>query len=59
MSALVSRATRASYVAGLLALVLAAVLVSAPWWTGIATERLIGEFMIYLALATLWNLLAG
>jgi branched-chain amino acid transport system permease protein len=59
MSALVSRATRASWIAGLIFLGLMAVLVSAPWWTDIATERLIDEFMVYLALATLWNLLAG
>ena len=59
MSALVSRATTVSYVAGGVALILVVVLVAAPWWTSIATERLIGEFMVYLALATLWNLLAG
>jgi branched-chain amino acid transport system permease protein len=59
MSALVSRATRASQVAGIVALALAAVLISLPWWSNIATERLIDEFMVYLALASLWNLLAG
>ena len=59
MSALVSRGTRASKVATVLALALAALLVAGPWWADIATERLIGEFMVYLALATLWNLLAG
>jgi len=55
----ISRSTRASRIAGVLALVLAMVLIAAPWWGSIATERLIGEFMIYLALASLWNLLAG
>jgi len=55
----ISRSTRTSRIAGVLALVLAMVLIAAPWWGSIATERLIGEFMIYLALASLWNLLAG
>jgi len=32
---------------------------SAPWWAGRADLRLIGEFMSFLALAVLWNLLAG
>lgn len=59
MSVLVSRSTRASQTAGVVALFLVAALVSAPWWTDVATERLIEEFMVYLALATLWNLLAG
>lgn len=55
----ISRSTRVSHIAGVLAIVLAVVLIAAPWWGSIATERLIGEFMIYLALASLWNLLAG
>ena len=59
MSETISRATTLSRIAGLLAVVLIGVLVAAPWWGDIATERLIGEFMVYLALATLWNLLAG
>ena len=59
MSALVTRATRASRIAGVVGLALAGVLAALPWFSDIATERLIGEFMVYLALATLWNLLAG
>jgi branched-chain amino acid transport system permease protein len=59
MSELVSRSNTASRVAGVFACAVAAVLVAAPWWGSIATERLIGEFMVYLALASLWNLLAG
>ena len=55
----ISRTTALSRIAGLLAVVLIGVLVAAPWWGDVATERLIGEFMVYLALATLWNLLAG
>ena len=59
MSTKVSRSNAASRIAGVAACCFAAVLVAAPWWGSIATERLIGEFMVYLALATLWNLLAG
>ena len=59
MSARVSRSNAASRIAAFVACALAAILIAAPWWGSIATERLIGEFMVYLALATLWNLLAG
>ncbi len=40
---------------GLVSLILA----TAPAWAGRADLRLIGEFMSYMALAVLWNLLAG
>ena len=40
-------------------LVIAAVLASLPLWTGAANLRLVGEIMGYMALAVLWNLLAG
>jgi branched-chain amino acid transport system permease protein len=56
---MIARSTRLSQVAAFVALLLIAALSAAPWWGDIATERLFGEFMIYLALATLWNLLAG
>lgn len=59
MSFQVTRATSASHIAGMIALVLIAILIAAPWWGSTATLRLIGEMMIYLALASLWNLLAG
>ncbi|MBG1233259.1 branched-chain amino acid ABC transporter permease [Aestuariivirga litoralis] len=59
MAEMISRSTRASRIAGMVAIAVAAALVAAPWWGSIATERLLGEFMIYMALATLWNLLAG
>lgn len=39
--------------------IIAAILASAPMWAGRADLRLIGEVMSYLALAVLWNLLAG
>jgi branched-chain amino acid transport system permease protein len=32
---------------------------SAPWWAGVATLRLLAEFFTLLALAQMWNLLAG
>jgi branched-chain amino acid transport system permease protein len=59
MSAFVARSTLLSRVAGAAALLFVAGLAAAPWWSSVATERIVGEFMIYLALATLWNLLAG
>ena len=34
-------------------------LIAAPWWAGRADLRLLGEIFLYLALASLWNLLAG
>ena len=59
MRDVISRSSTASRIAAPIAILLIALLVSAPWLSSIATERLIGEFMVYLALATLWNLLAG
>ncbi len=59
MSIHISRATAASRTAGFIALFLIVLLIAAPWWGSTATLRLIGEMMVYLALASLWNLLAG
>lgn len=59
MIATISRSSRASRVAALLAVVIGIGLVAAPWWGSTATLRLIGEMMVYIALASLWNLLAG
>lgn len=60
MSALtVSRSTRASRVAMILAALVVLVLIAAPWWAGRADLRLMGEIFLYLALACLWNLMAG
>ena len=55
----ITRSTSLSRIAAVLALILIAVLLAAPFWGSTATLRLIGEMMIYLALASLWNLLAG
>ncbi len=55
----VKRSTSLSRWALTVAVVLVVVLSAAPWWASTASLRLIGEMMIYLALASLWNLLAG
>jgi branched-chain amino acid transport system permease protein len=59
MTATITRSTTTSRTAALCAVILIAILAAAPWWGSTATLRLIGEMMIYLALASLWNLLAG
>jgi branched-chain amino acid transport system permease protein len=59
MNPSVTRATPASRIAAVIAMLLLALLIAAPWWGSAATLRLAGEFMVYLALASLWNLLAG
>ncbi|MBN8629881.1 MAG: branched-chain amino acid ABC transporter permease [Rhodobacterales bacterium] len=58
-AAMISRSNITSKIALVLALVGVAGLVAAPWWGTTATMRLITEFMFYLALASMWNLLAG
>ena len=55
----ITRSTPASRAAAVMALITLAILISAPWWAGSAFLHLAGEFAVYLALATLWNLLAG
>lgn len=57
--ATIIRATRSSRVAAAVAVLLIVALAAAPWWAGTADLRLITEFMYYLALASMWNLLAG
>ncbi len=59
MNAIITRSTQASSIAAFAALIIFALLIIAPWWGATSTLRLIGEFMVYLALASLWNLLAG
>jgi len=59
MTAQITRSTRSSRIAMLFAAVIVAILISAPWWANSADMRLITEFMFYLALASMWNLLAG
>lgn len=55
----IRRQTRVSVAAAALFGLVAIVLAAAPYWAGRADLRLIAEFMSYLALASLWNLLAG
>ena len=55
----ISRGSRAARIAALLAAVIVVLLIAAPWWAGRADLRLLGEIFLYLALASLWNLLAG
>ncbi len=55
----VTRTSGAARVAALLGALLLIVLIAAPWWAGRADMRLMGEMFLYLALASLWNLMAG
>jgi branched-chain amino acid transport system permease protein len=55
----IHRSTALSRVAFVLFLVLIVILALAPWWAGRADMRLMSEMFLYLALASLWNLLAG
>lgn len=59
MTPTITRTTKASRIAAGVAVILFALLLAAPWWGATSTLRLLGEFMVYLALASLWNLLAG
>ena len=51
--------TRTSRIAALALLATVIVLACAPWWGEAATLSLLMQVYAYLALATLWNLLAG
>jgi branched-chain amino acid transport system permease protein len=55
----VERATKASRVFAVLAAIMLAALISLPWWSDAGWMRLIAEMAYYVALAQLWNLLAG
>jgi branched-chain amino acid transport system permease protein len=55
----IERSTRTSRVGTTLAASLVLVLALAPYWAGPAGLRLMIEIFCYLALASLWNLLAG
>lgn len=59
MSLSLNRATKASRITSVVALILAVALIAAPFWGSFATTQLIGRMMVCLALASLWNLLAG
>ncbi|MFM9968655.1 MAG: branched-chain amino acid ABC transporter permease [Burkholderiales bacterium] len=55
----VERSTRVSQISAVIAVLGLAVLISLPYWGQTGTMRLIAEMAYYLALAQLWNLLAG
>ena len=55
----VDRGTWTSYAFAVVALIALAVLVAMPWWGDAGQMRLVAEMAYYLALAQLWNLLAG
>lgn len=55
----IERSTRTSRITAIVALIVLAVLVAAPWWAGRANVRLLGEVYSFIALASLWNLMAG
>lgn len=57
--ATITRSTPASRMAGVVFLLLLATLAAAPWWASSGDMRLITEILFYMALATMWNLLAG
>jgi branched-chain amino acid transport system permease protein len=58
-SAVVRRATQASRLAGVVSVVLVVTLATLPAWADSSTLRLFVEFACLLALAQMWNLLAG
>ena len=55
----VMRSSSTTTIAMLLLLAILLILISAPLWAGRAELRLMGEIFLYMALASLWNLLAG
>jgi len=56
---IVERSTRVSQVSAVVATLGLAVLISLPYWGSTGSMRLIAEMAYFLALAQLWNLLAG
>jgi len=55
----IERSTQASRMGAIAGVILLVVLISLPFWGGRADMRTIVEICYYLALAQLWNLLAG
>jgi branched-chain amino acid transport system permease protein len=58
-AARIVRQTRASRVGGIVALVITVALIAMPWWGERSDMRTVTEFLYTLALAQLWNLMAG
>jgi branched-chain amino acid transport system permease protein len=55
----VERATKASRLFAVVAVPALVALAAMPWWSDAGSMRLVAEMAYYLALAQLWNLLAG
>ncbi|GAA6142752.1 branched-chain amino acid ABC transporter permease [Hydrogenophaga sp. 5NK40-0174] len=55
----VTRATPLGFAAAIGGLILVAAIASMPWWGSKGDIRLVTEFLCILALAQMWNLLAG
>jgi branched-chain amino acid transport system permease protein len=55
----IEHATRSSRIGMAGFVLLVVVLAAAPWWAGRQELRLLAEVFAYVALASLWNLLAG
>jgi branched-chain amino acid transport system permease protein len=55
----VERGTRTSRIGVVIGLFLLLAVISAPWWAERSSQRLLTEFLYVLALAQMWNLLAG
>ena len=55
----IERSTRASRIGLIVCVAMCGLLVSLPFWAESSTLRLLVEFMCYLVLAQMWNLLAG
>jgi branched-chain amino acid transport system permease protein len=55
----VTQSTRTSQIAAIVAIVVIIALISLPWWGTRGQMQLLGQIFAYLALASLWNLLAG
>jgi branched-chain amino acid transport system permease protein len=55
----VTRSSAAAQIAGACGAIALIILIAAPWWAGSANLRLMGEVCLYLALASLWNFMAG
>jgi branched-chain amino acid transport system permease protein len=58
-SLVVERGTRTSRLGVVIGLLLLLAAISAPWWAKRSSQRLLTEFLYVLALAQMWNLLAG
>ncbi len=58
-TAVIQRATRASRIGAIVGVLLVLAAISMPWWAERSSQRLAAEFLYTLALAQMWNLLAG